>query len=93
MEQFNEIWLVDFEFAAPSGAVPEVRCLVALEYYSGRKIRLWADEIGGLAEPPYAIDQTLYSLLIMRVLNWVAILPLDGIYLVMFWIYLLSLGI
>ena len=30
MEQFNEVWLVDFEFAAPSGAVPEVRCLVKL---------------------------------------------------------------
>ncbi len=57
MEQFNEVWLVDFEFAAPSGAVPKVRCLVALEYLSGRKIRLWADEIGGLAEPPYPIDE------------------------------------
>ena len=57
MKQFNEIWLVDFEFSAPSGATPEVRCLVALEYFSGRKIRMWADEIGGLAEPPYAIDQ------------------------------------
>ena len=57
MEQFNEIWLVDYEFAAPSGAVPQVRCLVALEYSSGRKIRLWIDEIRGLAEPPYAIDE------------------------------------
>jgi hypothetical protein len=57
VEQFKEIWLVDFEFAAPSGAVPEVRCFVALEYFSGRKISLWADEIGDLADPPYAIDQ------------------------------------
>ena len=57
MEQFREIWLVDFEFAAPSGAVPEVRCLVAHEIYSGRTIRLWADEIGDLAEPPYAINE------------------------------------
>ena len=57
LQQFQEVWLVDFEFSAPSGAVPEVRCLVALEYFSGRKMRLWADEIGGLAEPPYSIDQ------------------------------------
>ena len=57
MQQFNEIWLVDFEFAAPSGAVPEVRCVVALEYNSGRKIRLWVDELGGWSEPPYAIDE------------------------------------
>ncbi len=57
MEQFKEIWLVDFEFSAPSGAVPEVRCLVAMELNRGRKIRLWADEIGDLAAPPYALDQ------------------------------------
>ena len=57
MEQFREVWVVDFEFAAPSGAVPEVRCLVAHEIYSGRTIRLWADEIGDLVEPPYAIDE------------------------------------
>lgn len=57
MEQFKKIWLVDFEFVAPSGAVPDVRCLVALEFNSGRKIRLWADEMGDLAEPPYGLDQ------------------------------------
>lgn len=56
MDQFNEIWLVDFEFAAPSGAVPEVRCLVAMEYRSGHTVRLWANEIGELSTPPFAID-------------------------------------
>ena len=62
MQQFNEVWLVDFEFAASSGAVPEVRCVVALEYNNGRKIRLWVDELGGWPEPPYAIDE--HSLLV-----------------------------
>ncbi len=57
MEQFKEIWLVDFEFSAPSGAVPEVRCLVAKEYLSNKCIRLWVDELGGLSAPPYAIDE------------------------------------
>ena len=56
IKQFHEIWLVDFEFAAPSGAVSKVRCLVAIEYFSGKKIRLWADEFGALALPPYEID-------------------------------------
>ncbi len=56
MEQFKEIWLVDFEFSAPSGAVPEVRCLVAKEYLSNKCIRLWVDKLGGLSAPPYAID-------------------------------------
>ena len=58
VEQFKEIWLVDSEFSAPSGAVPEVRCLVALEYNSGRKIRLWADELDNLSAPPYTIDES-----------------------------------
>jgi DNA polymerase-1 len=62
VQQFNEIWLVDFEFAAPSGAFPQVRCLVAMEFNSGRKIRLWEDEIGGFTKPPYAIDE--HSILI-----------------------------
>ena len=58
MEQFKEIWLVDFEFSAPSGAVPEVRCLVAKEYLSNKCIRLWVDELGGLSAPPYTIDES-----------------------------------
>ena len=58
MEQFKEIWLVDFEFSAPSGAVPEVRCLVAKEYLSNKCIRLWVDELGRLSAPPYAIDES-----------------------------------
>ena len=57
LTDFKEVWLVDFEFAAPSGAVPEVRCLVALEYFSGRKIRLWIDEIAKLNQPPYNIGK------------------------------------
>lgn len=56
LEQFKEIVLADFEFAAPSGAVPQVRCLVAWELRSGRKIRLWCDDIAQLTAPPYPID-------------------------------------
>lgn len=56
-KQFHGIWLVDFEFASLPGAIPEPRCLVALDYNTGKKIRLWANEIEALAEPPYGIDQ------------------------------------
>ncbi len=60
MEQFKQIWFVDFEFSAPSGAVPQVRCLVARELYSGQLIRLWADELHELSRPPYGIgDESL----------------------------------
>lgn len=93
VEQFSGIWLVDFEFAALSGAAPEVRCLVRLEWYSGQKIRLWSDDIGGLAEPRMLSISILYSSLIMSVLRWVVILPLDGDCLAMFLIYLLSFEI
>lgn len=56
MQQFKEIWAVDFEFAAPSGAAPQTRCMVAWELRSGRKIRLWEDELTSLSAPPYPIS-------------------------------------
>jgi DNA polymerase I len=49
---FQEIWLVDFEFSAEPGEVPEPVCLVAWELRSGRRERLWRDEFGTI--PPYS---------------------------------------
>jgi len=57
VEQFREVWFVDFEFSAPSGAVPQVRCLVAKELHSGKVIKMWVDELQGLSSPPYSIDE------------------------------------
>lgn len=54
---FREIWLVDFEFTAPDGERPTVICLVAWELGSGRKLRLWTDEIQRWSRPPYALDR------------------------------------
>src|SRR6516225_2821279 len=45
-ESFKEVWLCDFEFGSKPGERPEVRCMVAKEFRSGRLIRLWADELG-----------------------------------------------
>ena len=56
-EPFREVWLVDFEFSAPSGERPVVVCLVAKELHSGRLIRLWEDEIAQLDRPPYPTDR------------------------------------
>jgi hypothetical protein len=50
---FQEVWLVDFEFRPPAGENPEPVCLVAWELRSGRRLRLWRDELG--TEPPYPI--------------------------------------
>jgi DNA polymerase I len=48
---FPELWLVDFEFESRSGENPVPVCLVALEWRSGRKVRLWRDQFG--STPPY----------------------------------------
>jgi DNA polymerase-1 len=49
---FKEIWLVDFEFGAKAGDIPEPVCLVAWELRSRRKLRLWRDQFD--ATPPYS---------------------------------------
>jgi len=48
---FREIWFCDFEFYAPAGERPLVRCMVARELHSKRLIKLWADGLG--PEPPF----------------------------------------
>jgi hypothetical protein len=55
-QEFREVWAVDFEFAQPSGETPSPICLVAWELGSGRKIRLWQDEMRDFPRPPYATD-------------------------------------
>jgi DNA polymerase I len=54
--RFSEVWLVDFEFSAPSGETPTVVCLVARELYTGEVLRLWQNELGTMLMPPYSID-------------------------------------
>jgi hypothetical protein len=52
LKAFSEIWCLDFEFRAPDGERPDVRCMVAKEYHSGRIITLWRDELGWF--PPFS---------------------------------------
>ncbi|EIC21446.1 DNA polymerase [Thiorhodovibrio frisius] len=54
---FGEIWLVDFEFSAPPGERPRVVCLVARELFSGQLMRVWEDELAGMAAPPYPVGE------------------------------------
>jgi hypothetical protein len=56
LEDFREIWLVDFEFTQPPGERPDPICLVAREFRSGRTIRLWQDELTRREISPYSID-------------------------------------
>ena len=56
LNDFREIWLVDFEFSAPHGERPVVRCMVAREVKTGKVLRLWEDQLTSIASPPYGID-------------------------------------
>jgi hypothetical protein len=52
---FREVWCCDFEFSAPDGERPAVRCLVAREYHTGRLIRRWLDGEPVPPQPPFAV--------------------------------------
>jgi hypothetical protein len=56
---FNEIWFVDFEFKSTSGEKQEPVCMVALEFRSGKTIKIWfGDDPSGVADrPPFDISE------------------------------------
>ena len=61
LDQYNEVWLVDFEFSAPPGECQTVRCMAAREFKTGRTIRIWEDELKMMAIPPFSVGpETLY---------------------------------
>jgi hypothetical protein len=52
---FSQIWCCDFEFSAPDGERPAVRCLVAREFRTARTIRLWLDGQPVPPVPPFPV--------------------------------------
>lgn len=53
---FDEIWLVDFEFNQEPGENPIPICVVAKELATGKVFKLWRDEMGKLHSSPYPTD-------------------------------------
>lgn len=45
LDDYREVWVVDYEFRAAPGERPCVVCVVAYEVRSNRTIRLWQDEL------------------------------------------------
>ena len=43
---FDAVWLIDFEFSAPTGERPRVVCLVGREYFSKKLIRIFDPDFG-----------------------------------------------
>jgi hypothetical protein len=54
---YREIWAVDFEFVGKSGERPTPVCCCARELLSGRRLRIWQDELQAIRQPPYNIDE------------------------------------
>jgi hypothetical protein len=54
LDDFREVWLVDFEFCQRDGERPNVLCMAAQEFHSGRVVRLWADQLARRASPPFS---------------------------------------
>lgn len=50
---FAEIWMVDFEYVADDGERPRPVCMVAEEFWSGRRIRLWENDLKCLGAAPF----------------------------------------
>lgn len=60
-QQFQEVWLVDFEFSAPAGERPSVVCMVAKELFSGKTLRCWEDELRAMPSAPFHVgDNALF---------------------------------
>ena len=55
LRRFKEIHFVDCEFGLPVDGRPAVRCLVVIEWRSGRCRRFWVDELATMAQPPFDI--------------------------------------
>jgi DNA polymerase-1 len=55
IDDFDEVWLFDFEFQAPPGERPRPICLVAREWRTGRRLSVWEDALSD--DPPYRLDR------------------------------------
>ncbi len=53
LKNFREIWSIDFEFHQSPGERQKVLCMVAKEFRSGRKIKMWGNKLSRLSAPPF----------------------------------------
>ena len=62
LDYYEHCWLVDFEFGAGDSGhdAPEPRCMVAHDYLTGEKIRMWLDGTAHPACPLTLDDRSLY---------------------------------
>lgn len=61
MDRFREVWVVDFEFATMPGENPVPICMVAIEYRTGRGLRIWADDLATMQVAPFPLDSLIVA--------------------------------
>jgi len=61
MDQYPEVWAIDFEFRAQPGETPIPICMVAIEYRTGRTVRTWADELARMPNAPFPADSLIVA--------------------------------
>lgn len=55
LEQFSEVWGLDFEFESPVSEPPRPVCMVARELRSGACIRMFREDLLACGTPPYSV--------------------------------------
>ena len=53
LKNFNQLWVIDFEFISSDGERPSPICLVGEEVYSGRVEKIWLGGCNTQSAPPF----------------------------------------
>ena len=58
LSDWNEIWVIDFEYQSVDGELPQPHCMVGREVFSQRLIHLDAEALRTTGSPPFSTGQT-----------------------------------
>ena len=53
LTDYKTVWVIDFEYRAPTGETPTPHCLVAREVWSGQRIHWRPEDLAFAPEPPF----------------------------------------
>src|SRR6056297_1310629 len=76
LNRFDSVWSLDFEFSQPPGERPNVVCLVAREYHTGRLIRVDMETLATMRRPPFDVGATALCVAYFSSAEWNCFLSL-----------------
>ena len=59
LSDWNEIWVIDFEYQSVDGELPQPHCMVGREVFSQRLIHLDAEALRATGSPPFSTGQNI----------------------------------